>query len=434
MNSTPQLSESAWIRRESSVQRFEDAWRSGDLPRLDDYVPADGAERIETLIELIFTDLEYRLKAGQAARIEEYLARFPELAGNELVLLDLAAAEYDLRRRREPELGVSDYLSRFPGHEPALKERLTRDAVPDAQTLCSPNSANQATLTPAAGRRSAQHIGAIPGYELLEEIGRGGMGVVWKARQHGLDRLVAVKLILAASQARPEVLARFRAEAQALARIQHPHIIQIHEIGEWRPDGSTTALPFFAMEYVHGAGLDKFCAATPQSPLDAAALIQTLAEAIHTAHQQGIIHRDLKPANVLLSGGRKSPESEDPQDSGGLRPPLSELIPKITDFGLAKRLEGGDAQTKTGDILGTPSYMAPEQARGKAAEVGPATDVYALGAILYELLTGRPPFRGPTVWGTVEQVLTEEPVPPRLLQGKLPRDLETICLKCLQKE
>jgi serine/threonine-protein kinase len=248
----------------------------------------------------------------------------------------------------------------------------------------------------------------VAGYEILGEVGRGGMGVVYKARQIGLNRLVALKMILAAAHTDAQQRARFQTEAEAVARLQHPNIVQIYEVGE--QDG----LPYFSLEYVDGGSLDKRFAGNPQAPRQAAQLIETLARAIHFAHQQGIVHRDLKPANILIT-----PEG----------------IPKISDFGLAKRLGGGDSsQTKTGSILGTPSYMAPEQARGDVRTVGPLSDLYALGAILYELLTGRPPFQGSNVMDTMTRVMRDEPVPPTRLHPKTPLDLETICLKCLQKE
>jgi eukaryotic-like serine/threonine-protein kinase len=246
----------------------------------------------------------------------------------------------------------------------------------------------------------------LPGYEILQELGRGGMGVVYKARQHKLNRIVALKMILAGSHASEAELARFLAEAEAVAQMQHPNIVQLFESGQH--DG----LPYFTLEFVSGGSLSQKLAGVPLPPADAARLVEELARAIHYAHERGIVHRDLKPANVLLQSA----------------------VLKITDFGLAKRVESGAGLTASGAIMGTPSYMAPEQAAGGGKHVGPAADIYALGAILYECLTGRPPFHGPTTLETVLQVVADEPVAPRQLQSRIPRDLETICLKCLQKE
>ena len=248
---------------------------------------------------------------------------------------------------------------------------------------------------------------AIPGYEILGELGRGSMGVVYHARQVRLNRHCALKMILGGAHADAVASIRFQAEAEAVARLQHPNVVQIHSIGE--ADG----LPFFEMEYVDGGSLDKAIGGTPWPARRAAALVEPLAHAIADAHRLGLIHRDLKPGNILLA---------------------ADGTPKIADFGLAKSLNLDRGLTGTEAIMGTPSYMAPEQAEGKAKQVGPLADVYALGTILYELLTGRPPFKGATVLDTLEQVKSAEPVPPSRLVPGVPRDLETIGLKCLQKE
>ncbi|HEV3142765.1 MAG TPA: protein kinase [Gemmataceae bacterium] len=269
----------------------------------------------------------------------------------------------------------------------------------------------------------------IPGYEILEILGRGGMGVVYKARQIKVNRLVALKMLAAHVSEDSEALRRFRAEAEAVAKLQHPNIVQIFEIGEI--DG----VPFLALEFVAGGPLNKQIAGKPQSLEFAAGLVETTARAMHYAHQQGIIHRDLKPGNILLvSGGVVSGEwSEKGNRSTTHHSLLTTRQPKIADFGLAKRLEASLAATRVGEILGTPSYMAPEQASGVTQRLTPAVDVYALGAILFEMLTGRPPFLGEDPAHTVMQVIAQEPVSPRRLRPDCPRDLETICLKCLEK-
>jgi eukaryotic-like serine/threonine-protein kinase len=248
---------------------------------------------------------------------------------------------------------------------------------------------------------------AIDGYEILDELGRGGMGVVYRARQIRLNRPCALKMILGGAHASPDASARFLVEAQAIARLQHPHIVQIHHIGE------TDGLPYIELEYVEGGGLDETLDGTPWTARRAAALIEPLAGAVAEAHRLGIVHRDLKPGNILL---------------------MADGTPKITDFGLAKSLGTDSGLTATDSIMGSPTYMAPEQAAGQTKHLGPLADVYALGATLYELLTGRPPFRGASVMETLEQVKTLEPVPPSRLVPGLPRDIETIALKCLQKE
>jgi WD40 repeat protein len=268
----------------------------------------------------------------------------------------------------------------------------------------------------------------VPGYEVLGELGRGGMAVVYKARQVALNRVVALKMVLAGGHAGEQDRARFRAEAEAIARLQHPGIVQVHDVGEHE------GRPFFSLEYCPGGTLADRLGGRPLPPRDAAALVEALARAVHYAHQRGVVHRDLKPSNVLLTLSRE------PEASAGVAPALAsgsrlnEAVPKIADFGLAKTLDSDSGRTRTGAVLGTPSYMAPEQAAGKTRELGPAVDVYALGAILYECLTGRPPFQGPTPLDTLAQVLHDEPAAPRALQPSCPRDLETVCLRCLEKE
>jgi WD40 repeat protein/serine/threonine protein kinase len=278
--------------------------------------------------------------------------------------------------------------------------------------------------TPSGTPILSQHI---PGYELLGELGRGGMGIVYKARQIKLNRIVALKMILAGAQADPSQMARFRAEAEAVARLQHPCIVQIYEISEH--DGC----PYFSLEYVDGGTLAQKLTGAAQPPRLAAQFVRLLALAMHSAHQKGIIHRDLKPGNILLatlSEHVSSPDSFHAEVQAAFR---LYGVPKITDFGLAKHLDI-QSQTRTGAIIGTPSYMAPEQAEGRAHAIGPATDVYGLGAILYEMLTGRPPFTGESSLTTIRQLLTQDPLRPSQLHLKVPRDLETICLKCLEKD
>lgn len=249
---------------------------------------------------------------------------------------------------------------------------------------------------------------AIPDYELLEVLGRGGMGVVYKALHKRLNRIVALKMILSGSHASPQERKRFQTEVEAVAQIHHPNIVHIYHVADWE------GRPFYTFEYLEGGSLArrlKEKGVLP--PLQAAQLVEILSRAIDAAHRRGIIHRDLKPANVLLTA------------SGD---------PKIADFGLAKRLDSESGQTQSGMILGTPDYMAPEQAGGLNKLIGPATDIHALGALLYEQLTGRPPFRSTTALDTILKVANEEPAPPSSASMKIPRDLVTICMKCLEKD
>jgi serine/threonine protein kinase len=260
---------------------------------------------------------------------------------------------------------------------------------------------------------------AVPGYEILAELGRGGMGVVYKARQVSLRRLVALKLIRDGALAGPQQRARFRIEAEVAARMRHPNIVHIYEVGEHQ------GRPYFAMELVEGGSLHQHLAGRRLPAPQAAALVRALALAVQHAHAQQIIHRDLKPANILMESRIEDPPGEI----------SASLNPKIADFGLAKRLDSDStAWTHDGAVLGTAGYMAPEQAAGRVREVGPACDVYALGAILYECLTGRPPVVADTWEEALRQVLHYEPTPPARLNADVPRDLETVCLKCLEKE
>jgi serine/threonine-protein kinase len=285
----------------------------------------------------------------------------------------------------------------------------------------------------------ATSLPKIQGYEIEALLGRGGMGIVFRARHLRLNRLVALKMLLGGEYAQPQELARFLREAKSVAGLRHTNLVQVHDVGDHE------GRPYFTMEYVEGGSLAQKLLGAPQSAHQAAALLATLADAVQVAHQGGIVHRDLKPANILLQPkpelsstkpeirtAKSEKAGGTPGSEFGFR--ISDFIPKIADFGLARHFDTGSALTQTGDRVGTPSYMAPEQAMGKRRTIGPSVDIYSLGALLYELLTGRPPFRGETPTETELQVIYQEPVPPSRLNAKVPRDLETICLKCLHKE
>jgi WD40 repeat protein/serine/threonine protein kinase len=369
--------------------------------------------------------LEGRLEGPDG---EELSAHIGSCRGCQEALERLTEAPVSLRVPLSPSRRSGGVLSR------SLRERL--EAPPSV-----------------VGSSSQVEAPAVPGYEILSELGRGGMGVVYRARHVKLNRTVALKMILAGVHAGPRELARFRQEAEAVAQLHHPNIVQIFDVGE------ANGHAYCALELVEGGSLARYMR-QPGPPEDVARLIEMLARTIHYAHQAGIVHRDLKPANVLmhfpnarqddqearsasegtLSGRLRAPAPSQPLSDRGERGerwwergPEGGAIPKITDFGLAKRLDEQANATLSGELVGTPSYMAPEQAAGRARRVGPLVDVHALGAILYEMLTGHPPFKGATAVDTVLQVLHEEPVRLSRLRPDVPRDLETICLKCLEK-
>jgi tetratricopeptide (TPR) repeat protein/tRNA A-37 threonylcarbamoyl transferase component Bud32 len=334
-------------------------------------------------------------ETGRDAQLDEILAAYLEATG--------AGWAPDRAHLLRCYPHLADDLNRFFAGQ---------DAVDDAATALRaetprPKPGLAATLgCPVVDPPAAGGVPQVPGYDVHQEVGRGGMGVVYKARHRTLGRVVALKLMIAGAHAAEADRNRFRAEATAVARLNHPNVVQIHEIGEH------AGIPYLALEFCDGGSLADKLGGTPLPPRDAAGLVAALARGVVAVHEKGVVHRDLKPANVLLT---------------------KDGTPKVTDFGLAKDLDS-DARTGTGAVVGTPSYMAPEQAAARRDKVGPASDVYALGAILYECLTGRPPFKGPTPMDTLWQVMHDEPVPPAEMQPNVPRDLETICLKCLQKE
>jgi predicted Ser/Thr protein kinase len=352
-------------------------------------------------------DQAARWAAGDRVTARDYLRDFPALDDDPEAAFEVVYHERLLLEDR----GESPDPEAFRRLYPEFADRLrVQEEVRAALARLAPEDtdvpSSEGIASPADRPRFAP---IVAGYEILGELGRGGMGVVYKARHLRLNRVVAVKM-LRAGDAAPDVVARLLAEAEAVARLRHPNIIQLHGVGE------AEGRPFLEMEYVAGGSLADRLDGTPRPPRAMAELVEALARALHEAHRLGVVHRDVKPANVLIA---------------------EDGTPKLTDFGLAKLLGASAnpvAMTRSGALLGTPSYMAPEQADGRTREVGPAADVHALGVLLYELLTGRRPFPGPSVVETLEQIRSVAPTPPRSLVPTLPRDLETACLKCLEKD
>ncbi len=365
----PSVSLSQARRADRVCDRFEAAWKEGTRPRIDDFLTEiPRAEWHDLLRELLIVDLHYCRKRGESPTLADYVAQYPAL---------------ELDR-------FADLFAETSQPVPASPAEATAQFTPTA-------------VPPPDGPLPCIRLGD---YELLEEIARGGMGVIYKARQISLNRIVAVKMILAGRLATKADHDRFHCEAQAAALLDHPNIVPVFEVGEYEGQH------YFSMGYVAGQSLAARLAAGPLPPKEGAELVATVAEAVEYAHRQGVIHRDIKPSNILL-------------DHKGR--------PRVSDFGLAKRVDGGSDLTATGQVLGTPSYMAPEQAAGQIDAAGPAADVYSLGALLYATLTGRPPFQAATPLETMRQVREREPVSLRQINAAVPRDLETIVLKSLDK-
>ena len=374
--------------------------------------------------------LEAALRAGKDQRTESLFFTYPNVAEDPEAAIELVYTEFVIRQKLGQNPTPEEWYARFPRWKADLEQMFQ---VHDVLCMAETSLPTLSRGGPAAALhgRVGQTL-RIPGYVILEEIGRGGMGVVYKAMQSKLNRTVALKVILSGPHAGTKERDRFRREAESAAKLDHPHVVRIYEVGE------TDGHPYCAMEYVGGGNLADRPKDTLWPPRRAAEFIGLLARAAHHAHDRGIVHRDLKPANILLQSvdlnGTRSDGST--ADSGRSGPRISPGTPrpKIADFGLAKVLEGSDVgTTRTGDLVGTPAYMAPEQAAGRRGTVGPTTDVWALGVLLYELLTGHLPFQGESTAETLLLVSDHEPIAPRQLRPQLPQDLQTVCMKCLSK-
>src|SRR5260370_12823734 len=338
------------------------------------------------LVERLRSEQRQRWEGGERVLAETLLQQHAALQTDTDSALELVYNEMLLREKFGDPPQLEEYVERFPQLAPGLKRLFEVH-----QILESDHSLGGTSLEGTPGTSTAS-LPAVPGYEVLREVGGGGMGVVYEARQLGLNRSVDIKMILAGDYASPQELARFQTEAKAVGRLQHANIVQIYEVGEWK------GRPYLSMEYVAGGSLAQKLKGTPLAARSSAHRVETLAQAMHHAQERGILHRDLTPANVLLT---------------------EEGVPKIVDFGLAKLLGAGQViHTQSGAVVGTPSYMAPEQARGKTKEIGISADVYAFGPILYELLTGRPPFRAETPLETLLPGQSVDPVSPGQLQPK----------------
>jgi WD40 repeat protein len=374
------------------------------------------------VVDLISRDQERRWRQGVRVLLETYLAAHPA-TGDPDARLDLIYAEVLLRESFAERPEPAEYVFRFPDLADQIQTQFQlHRALLDDSAVPKPSPAAE----PAPAKKFAHDV---PGYEILGVLGSGAMGIIYKARHRGLGRTVALKVLRPDLWAGEEAEPRLRREAEALARVQHPHIVQIYEVGVAAGDQ-----PYLALEYVSGGTLTDRLRAGPMRLREVVEMVRVVALAVHAAHEEGLVHRDLKPANILLAeaGGQKTEDGEQRAGKEKMTPAsLPSPVPKVTDFGLVKRLDQSDL-SRTGELLGTPNYMAPEQAAGRK-DIGPPADVYALGAILYEGLTGHPPFQGENAIAVLTQASSAEPVPPSRFRHTVSRDLEAVVLKCLEK-
>jgi serine/threonine-protein kinase len=359
----------------------------------------------------LLDDQRRHWRSGERYLVEAYLEQYPRLLSDRMAILALIHSEIELRRELGENPQPDEYLRRFPQLDKELRQHFgitTLSAEPPAISSW-PSTASHPLAASLQPLQPTESFPSIPGYEIQQLIDSGGQGEVYKARHIILDRIVALKLLRDDRASDAERLARFRREGKVIARSEHPQIVRVHDFGE------SGGRLFLSMEYLAGGTLkDRLAKSGPWEPQAAIELLLVLTDAVENAHQKGIVHRDLKPGNVLFT---------------------VDGHPKVADFGLAKILDDNSSlQTRTDAILGSPSYMAPEQAAGRISQIGPATDVYALGAILYEVLTGRPPFRGESWLHTLDMVRTQPTTTPTRLRPGIPLALEQLCLKCLEKD
>jgi predicted ATPase len=393
------LAGAQWSECEDRLRAFEQAWRQGKAPAIDDYRAAPFSARHALLLELACVDLEFRLKAGEPVRVENYLTRYPELAGDRAAALELIEAEYALRRSHHEDVRFDEYRARFPVFSEELRERLLPHEV-ETHTPAGPGAAVESPAWPN-----------VPGYEIVGEIARGGMGVVYKAHQASLGRFVALKFLPAEVTGDPDRLERFLREARTASALNHPHICVVHALGEFG------TRPFIVMEFIEGDTLRaqiKRCPGVEQ----AAGWVGQAARALAAAHAAGVVHRDVKPENLMVRG------------DGYL---------KVLDFGLARRppaFAAGAAaagrDTEPGAIFGTVQYMSPEQARGEAVET--ASDIFSLGIVLYELVSGQHPFQAESTGGILQAIAERRPPPPSRLNPEVPPALEGLLEAMLHKD